>query len=386
VAPGCGTQGRSRAVDRRVVLTLVESLRLGGAERLVATTVRRLDRERFLPIVAYLHGPADLAEGIRDGGVAVHEIGFRGPRDLPRAVRRVRALVRRERVDIVHTHLYFANVVGRLAAAGLARVVGTLHNPDYTYEARSTPRFFVRKELDRATMALARPRLLAVSEEVRRDYEKHFGDRGVRVLHNYVDVAALRAELAGVDRDAERRAWGLARSDVVFLHVGRFHRQKAHDVLLRAFAEALRDAPPLRLLLAGSGALEPEMRALAGDLDLGDRVLFLGSVARMAPLYAAADAFVFPSRYEAFGIALLEAMVAGLPAAVTRAGGIPEVATQETALFVDPERVSPLALAIVRLARDAGLRARLGAGAARVAERFDAPAWVSRLEAIYEEA
>ena len=373
-------------MDRKVVLTLVESLRLGGAERLVATTVARLREDRFLPVVAYLHGPADLAEEIRAAGVAVHEVGFRGPGDIPRAVLCVRSLVRRERVDIVHTHLYFAHVVGRLAAVGLAPVISTLHNPDYTHEAARTLRFLGRKGLDRATMALSRPRLIAVSEEVRRDYEKHFGDRGIRVLHNCVDAAALGAEVAAVDREAERRARGLAPSEVAFLHAGRFHRQKAHDVLLRAFALALREEPGLRLLLAGTGALEPEMRSLAGDLALGDRVLFLGNVTRMAPLYAAADAFVFPSRYEAFGIALLEAMVARLPAVVARVGGIPEVATEETALFVEAGEVEALARAMVRLARDPALQARMGAAAARVAQRFDASVWIPRLEAIYEEA
>jgi len=373
-------------VDRKVVLTLIESLRLGGAERLVATTVPRLSQDRFRPLVAYLHGPATLAEEIRAAGVAVHEIGFRGPRDIPLAVGRVRSLLRRERVDVVHTHLYFANVVGRLAARRLARVISTLHNPDYTHEARPTLRFLARKGLDRATLALARPRLIAVSDEVRRDYEKHFGARDIRVLHNYVDTTALATEVAAVDRAAERRARGCGPSDVVLLHAGRFHPQKAHDVLLRAFAEALREAPTLRLLLAGSGALESEMRELAGRLGIGDRVRFLGEVARMAPVYAVADAFAFPSRYEAFGIALLEAMVAGLPAVVSRVGGIPEVATADTALFVGRDDVGELAAGMVRLARDAELRARMGAAATRVAARFDASVWIPRLEAIYDEA
>jgi glycosyltransferase involved in cell wall biosynthesis len=126
------------------------------------------------------------------------------------------------------------------------------------------------------------------------------------------------------------------------------------------------------------------MRARAEQLRLGDRVIFAGAVHDMPRLYAAADIFVFPSRYEAFGLALLEAMAAGLPSVVSRAGGLMEVASPEGSVMIDSERSHELARAVVRLGRDAELRASMGAAAAAHAERFDVARRIPRLMAVYE--
>src|SRR5690606_15756625 len=153
-----------------------------------------------------------------------------------------------------------------------------------------------------------------------------------------------------------------------------FHRQKAQDVLLRAFAEARMEEPRLRLVLAGDGADLPRSRTLAEELALEDRVLFLGDVADPARLYAAADLFAFPSRREAFGIALLEAMAAGLPVVASRAGAIPEVLGRAWPDLVEADQETPLALALIRLARDPGLRRVRGDAARARAAGFDARA------------
>jgi glycosyltransferase involved in cell wall biosynthesis len=121
---------------------------------------------------------------------------------------------------------------------------------------------------------------------------------------------------------------------------------------------------------------------LAGDLE--DRVLFFGDVADPIRLYAAADIFAFPSRWEAFGIALLEAMAAGLPVVGSRTGGIVEVLGTEWPEFVEPDQVTPLALSLLRLAADPELRRELAAAAKARAADFDARPGVQRLAAVYD--
>jgi glycosyltransferase involved in cell wall biosynthesis len=369
-------------VSRRI-LTVVDTLGRGGAERLIVTTHELLDRARFEPAVAVLREPYHLAAELRALGVQVWTLDTSGPRDLGRAVLRVRRAVRRFRPALVHTHLFAANVAGRVAAGALP-VVTTLHNPDYSYEDNGTALFRVRKWLDRTTARRHNRAFVAVSEAVREDYVRHMGFGPIYVVPNYVETADLIRRVEAVDRHRERTMLGVADDDVVVLHVGRFHRQKAHDVLLHAFAEALREEPRLRLVLAGEGAELGPMRALANELDLADRVLFTGGVAEPAVLYASADVFAFPSRYEAFGIALLEAMAAGLPVVATRTGGIPELVGPTWPELVEPEQVTPLAVALVRLARDPALRAARGAAARSRARAFDARAGVERLEAVYD--
>ena len=366
---------------RRRVLTVVDSLRRGGAERLLVTTHAFLDRERFEPAVAVLYPPYDLASELRDLGVSVWTLDTSGPRDLLRALLRTRRVVRDFRPDLIHTHLFTSNVAGRLAA-GRIPVVTTLHNPDYSFEDPGTLLFRLRKLLDRSTGRRFNRAFVAVSDAVRDDYLLHMGFAPIHVIPNYMDVADFAARVAEVDRELERRLLGLSEEDLLVLHVGRFHRQKGQDVLLRAFQEAHREEPRLRLMLAGDGEESP--RVLAGDLNLEDRVLFAGDVADPVRLYAAADIFAFPSRWEAFGITLLEAMASGLPVVATKTGGIPEVVGADVGQLVARGKVTPLALALIGLARDKDLRLHRGEAARVRAREFDARSGVERLAAVYD--
>ena len=368
---------------RQRVLTVVDSLRRGGAERLLVTTHGFLDRARFEPAVAALYPPYDLASELRDLGVRVWTLDTSGPRDLLHALSRTRRVVREFSPDLIHTHLFTSNVAGRLAAGRLP-VVTTLHNPDYSFEDTGTLLFRLRKLLDRSTGRRVNRAFVAVSEAVREDYELHMGFSPIDVTPNYLDVADFAARVAEVDRERERRVLGLAEEDLLVLHVGRFHRQKGQDVLLRAFQEAHREEPSLLLMLVGDGGELPRARVLAGELELEDRVLFPGDVADPVRLYAAADIFAFPSRWEAFGIALLEAMAAGLPVVATRTGGIPEVVGVDGGQLVEPEQVTSLALALIGLARDQDLRRDRGAAARTRAREFDARSGVQRLAAVYD--
>ena len=371
---------------RRRVLTVVDSLRRGGAECLIVTTHAFLDRARYEPAVAALHPPYDLAGELRGMGVKVMTLDVSPPRDIVRAVFAVRRAVRAFRPDFLHTHLFSSNVAGRLAAGGRP-VLTTLHNPDYSYENNGSLRFRVRKLLDGRTGRRVNRAFVAVSDAVRDDYVAQIRFAPIHVIPNYLDVADFARRVAAVDRVRERRLLGLTEDDIVALHVGRFHRQKGQDILLEAFREARIEEPRLRLVLVGDGADLPRARAQAEKLNLEDRVLFTGDVADPVPLYAASDLFVFPSRWEAFGIALLEAMAAGLPVLASRVGGIPEVAgemVEGTAELVKPEQVTPLALAMIGLARDPESRRSCGEAARARAWEFDVRPGVGRLAAVYD--
>lgn len=170
------------------------------------------------------------------------------------------------------------------------------------------------------------------------------------------------------------------------LAAGRLVEQKGLDTLLRAYAAASGELGGRRLLIAGDGPERESLERLAGSLGLNGGVSFLGSVGRdrLAELLCSADLFAFPSRYEAFGVALLEAMAAGVPVVAARAGGIPEFAVDgENALLVPPDDERALAAALVRLANDDVLARRLAAGARAQAERHGWEHVTSRYEDVY---
>jgi len=227
---------------------------------------------------------------------------------------------------------------------------------------------------------------------------------------NFVTAAALHQRLAekcaiiplGVDVDrfqqadpaqvADIRAKG--RQHPILLFVGRLRYYKGLDDLLRAMAllRDTRDHLTATLLICGSGPMEAAWRALAQELGLTEQVHFLGDVPEetLPALYHAADLYVLPanSRAEAFGVALLEAMAAGLPVISTEIGtGTSYVNIHgETGLIVPPRDPERLAQAIAILLNDPALRQRLGAQAqARVRAKFSQATMIERVLDLYSE-
>ena len=168
---------------------------------------------------------------------------------------------------------------------------------------------------------------------------------------------------------------------------GRLVDQKGLNVLLRAYAAARPALDGRRLVIAGDGPLRTELEQLADELGLNGSVSFLGSVGRprLASLLRGADAFAFPSRHEAFGIALLEAMAAGTPAVAAASGGIPELAGGGQALLVAPEDAGQLADALVRIVHDEPLRQRLVLAGRAQAEDLSWSRLAQRYLALYRE-
>ncbi len=366
------------------ILSVIETLGRGGAEKLLVTQHRHLDAARFRCMVVALFEPTPLAGDLQAAGATVERLALPGPRSLATAVLRLRALMRSWKPDVVHTHLYCANVAGRLAASGLAPVFTTLHNPDYGFEDPGTMGFRVKKWLDRATGARLTSRMIAVSGHVRRDFARELGFRDVDVLHNFIDVDEFAAPDPAALRRAQRSAMGLGGSDLVILHVGRIHHQKGQDLLLDALAAGA-GTLPWRAVFVGAGDVGA-LRVRASALGVEDRVTWAGPVEDVRPYYAAADVFAFPSRYEAFGIALLEAMATGLPSVVSDAQGMGEVVTPETSVITPVGDVAALGAALGSLGADAGLRAAMGAAARARARDFDVRRQLPRLERWYADA
>jgi glycosyltransferase involved in cell wall biosynthesis len=189
----------------------------------------------------------------------------------------------------------------------------------------------------------------------------------------------------GVDPE-EFAAGNAAETDfeTYVLGVGRLVPQKGFDLLIDAFATIERAGP--NLVIAGDGYERAALARRAVALGIADRVHLLGMVerSRLPTLMRGAQAFAFPSRGEPFGIALLEAMAAGVPAVATAAGGVPEFAADEVnALLIAPDDVRALSMALDRLACDAQLRSRLVAEGLRTAGELAWSKIAQRYEAVY---
>ena len=283
------------------------------------------------------------------------------------------------RADLIHSHLLKADAATAVLATlcgRRGRLVSGKHNDEQVLR---------RPLVSRVHGLLGRlPRLtIVLSDHVGRFIEEHGRVPRARQRRIYYGLDPEPFERAAAAPAAERSRLraelGLDAGDVVFTCVARFAPQKAHDVLLKAFAAVRAETPPgapaARLLLVGDDPFGDGRRraeALAAELGLGSAAVFAGIRRDVPALLGASDAFVMSSLWEGLGLVFLEAMAAGLPVLSTRVSAIPEVVVDgETGLLVPPREVEPLAAAWQRLAADPELRRRLGtAGRRRVRERF----------------
>lgn len=365
----------------RKVVFFTDSSGFGGAEQVLLTILAGLDRGRWRPLLMHHQEPglARLLQPARALNVELRVVprlpdGARGAARVPRLIRDLRAL----QPDVFHANLTWSlSCKYGLVAAILARTPAVV----------AMEHLFVDAAWRRPTVLEQRlicqgvDRYVAVSYEVAERLHQtfHIPTRKLRVVHSSIAVdrfsrppnVPLRIQLA---QGSARR---------VVLTTARLHRQKGHCYLLQAAALL----PEAVFVLAGDGPERPRLEAQARELELAERVVFLGHRDDVPELLAACDLLVLPSLFEGLGLALLEAMAAGKPVVASAVGGIDEVVIDgETGLLVPPADPVALADAIRRILLDTALASSLAAaGKARVSQQFSAETMVERVTQIYGE-
>ena len=212
----------------------------------------------------------------------------------------------------------------------------------------------------------------------RATYE-HLLEAGIPPSKIQIVPCGVPAPVQPPNREQARRQFDLKPETFVVATVARLVHAKGVDDLITAVAEMPDGPEGVRLLIAGDGPARAELEALAARL-LGPRALFLGQVADVNPVYAAADVFALPSHMEGFGLVFLEAAHHQVPSVGTRVGGIPEVVIEgETGLLTPVKDSQALAAALSRLRNDPGLRRQMGQAAQRrVQEEFSESATAER--------
>jgi glycosyltransferase involved in cell wall biosynthesis len=330
---------------------------IGGSERHLLTLLPALAERgvdvRFLGLDDHSRAPDPFYEAL-----AVPFERVAAPHDLdPRLAVRVRRAARE--ADLVHTHLVHADVYGAIGARVL---VSTKHNDD---PFRAGAFRYVERALARRAS-----RIIAITRALARFQVERVGlpPEKVEVIHYGLDELPAAWGTNPLDR--------VPRDAPLVLAICRLEPQKGVDVAIRA----LREIPNAQLVVLGEGPQRPELEGLAGD-----RVHLLGRVPDVAAWLRRADVLVHPVRWEGFGLALLEAMLASLPVVASRVSSIPEiVADGETGLLVEPDDPAALASAVRGVIDDAGDYGERGRE--RVRAEFSVARMTDRTLAVYERA
>ena len=374
---------------RTKIVYLHPSLGIGGAEELRVITLKHLDRARFDARVCCLGDLGPIGAEISALGYPVDALG-RSDRtfDLGTTLS-VQSYLRAHAPDIVQTSLFRTNWHGRLGGL-LARVPVLIaeehgfHDPAVGFY-RYSPRLGAMFRVGDRWLAGRTAAIIACSKAVA---DSIAADEGIpRERFVVIPNAADPERLAPMDGRAETRArLHYGDDEVVVGAVSALTPVKGYDLLLEAFAEARRSIAGLRLLIVGDGPARPAIEAGIARLGLAGHVRLAGRIRQLGDLVGAMDVFASACLSEGFGISFVEAMALGVPCVAFRLGGIPEVVVDgETGLLVPPRDVHAFAEALVRLAGDARLRAKLGeAGRTRVAAHFTPQRYADAMMALYD--
>jgi glycosyltransferase involved in cell wall biosynthesis len=346
--------------SERHLLTLLPALRERGIDaRFLGLDVANSDAPRFY-------------RELEAAGVPGRHVAY-GADVSPRMALDVVRAVRAETPDVVHTHLVHGDLYGAVAGAlARAHVVSTRHNED---QYLLGPFRYVDR-----TFALKAGRLIAISEAVRRSLVAagHAAGR-IETIHYGLDrPPGEPSEITPADA-------GLPEGAPLVVAVGRLIALKDHATALRAFAAAAERQVDAYLAILGTGPLERETRSLAAELGVADRVFMLGRVEPRDWL-ARAHVLLHTTRWEGFGLVLLEAMLAGLPVVGTRVSAVPEVVAHgETGILVAPGDWRGAALGLETYLSDPSRRQQAGAaGLRRAREHFSVDRMTERTAAVYE--
>ncbi len=360
------------------ICQLITELAPAGAERCVFELARRLDSDKFAVEVAALRGGA-VADWLEQEGIPVTVLDVRGKWDLGK-INTLADLLKDRAFDILHTHLFHADFVGRLAAAKAhtPHLVHTVH----IAEQRFRPWQFAFARWTRQRCQ----KIIAVSESARDHHaaKARLPLDAYQVIHNGIDIAAYsRDESARVQLRSE---WNLTGDEVLIAFVGRLDHQKGLDVLLDAMNLLHQRGCRVKCVIAGQGPQQSMLERFIATEPAGANIRMLGFTDNVRGVLSAADILAMPSRWEGFGLAAAEAMAAGLPVVATSVAGLKDVCLEgRTALLVQPDDSDALARKIGQLVADAELRQRLGqAGRQHVEQMFDISKMITAHEQLYD--
>ena len=363
------------------VLHIAQHIEIGGLESLVVEICTHLDRSIFNVSILCLAGYDErYAARLRSAGIEIQLIEKRGNFDVA-FFRDVGRYVKEVRADVLHAHsgcFLEAAIISRISRVD--KVVFTAHGMPLSNDVQAI--------LEDRLAAFAFHEIVAVSDEIAAEMKTRLPwvrDR-IRVILNGVDTDRYRSTIPRERSSTLLGDYDLSEDTFLIGSVGRLESVKNYPMLLRALAALPEDSQSkAHLFLVGEGDSRAELRALANELGIANRVTFLGMQYHVHEILPLFDAFALSSVTEGTSISLLEAQACGLPAVVTDVGGNSRIVQDgRTGFLCDLNDDDAMSLALHRLQSDPRLAKQMGnAARSRVQEEFDLRSTVGEYEQIY---
>lgn len=365
----------------KTVLHVIDTTGPGGAEAVFVNLASKIDAARFRAVAA-INGPGWVHDALRQRGLTPYMLDAGKATSFDLAyLRQLISIVLRQRVDLIHSHLFGANVY--CSIVGLLCRVPTISTFHGAVDVSGHDRL---RRLKFALINAGSRKVVFVSDHLRRHILSEARVRADRtaMIYNGIDLGQHSPQ-----RDATlRRELGIHDDDILVGAVGNIRPAKGYHVLLQAAALLTAQDRRYKFIIAGHGGgrLQAELLALRDRLGLQQSVFFLGFRADVARVLRNLDVFLLTSITEGFSISTIEALACGLPVVVTRSGGPEEIVRDaDNGLLVEVAAPHEIAHAVQRIVADPGLRTTLAASALRSVVRFSETAMVAAYESLYDE-
>lgn len=360
------------------ILHVIATMPVGGAENVLLTTLRRLDPKQYQSVVCCIQDKGVLGAEVEKLGIQLIELHKlqKGGWDSS-IIDDLVAVIQRENIDLVHGHLYHANLYARFAAkrAKVPSVI-TVHN---TYAKRKWHRQLLNWYLARSSA-----KIIAVSDSIRDDviqFDRVSPDKVVTIL-NGIDTERSQSSLSQAEA---RLRLQLPEHAKVTVTIGRLVEQKGHTILLQALQKLKQQgSSDVYAVLVGDGPWRQRLQDRAKALGLEKQIRFLGTRTDIGDILRAADLYIMPSLWEGLGLALLEGMAAGLPVLASRVGGMIEVLGEgQYGYLVPANDVAALAQQLSALLAPGKDLSQMASAAQKRVTDFSATRMVAAIEAVY---
>jgi glycosyltransferase involved in cell wall biosynthesis len=367
---------KENKLEKYRILHVVSKLPIGGVEKQLLNTVKKYNKDRFDVIICCINNGGDIADELKRLGYKVVILNRMKSHGFDiKAIIELYKLIKKEQIHILRTDQYHANLYGRIAGilAKVPVIIPVFHN---VYNSPDKPKF--HRRLLNFILSFFSDKLVAVSEAVAADirfYDKVKANK-IKVIYNGILFDEFKENYLKEDI---RKKFNLP-SCMLIGTVGRLTEQKGLEYLIKT----LTNIDDVYLVIAGDGPLKNHLKQLAGSL--GIKCIFMGMLSpEKVPLFLKSlDIFCFPSIWEGLGIALIEAMAAGLPIIASDIAPHREV-LGDAGIYFPSKDIETLSKSIKRLLANKSERDELGEKAKKRAKIFSIDNSVRNFEKLYKE-
>ena len=364
------------------LMQITHDLAIGGLQQVVVNLCKFINKDKFDVSVLCLRALGPFADEVRQMGIKVHFLPQPPNGTDYFSFLKVAKILRREKIDVIHTHNTQPFVDGTLGALLSGRKITIVHT-DHARDFPDKRRYMFAEWL----MSHFAYKVVGVSDHTCQNlikYEK-ISPRKVMTILNGIDGSKFDIQ---IDKEKKKKELGLIGFDPIIGLGVRLAEQKGITYLLQAMPKVIKHFPDIALVIAGEGPLEEDLKKEAELLGINKSVHFIGPRLDIPELLKLFDLYVLPSLWEGLPMVLLEAMAAGCPIVATNVGGVPAALRHDkSGVLVPPVDPETLGLQIAKLLDDVNTRKRYSENGIKIFhEKFSAENMIQKYEELYNKS